>query len=604
VHLLGRRPVHKMEGVERTPAAQDPKGVPGGTAPPLFFRTLRDFLRVLPGAAQRFWVLVIATGALTGVGSGALLMLLSVVQRLAWPRAASFTEAVELSGPLRRVLVPTSAGLLVCVAALFWRKPLGGHGTARILEAIWHRRELSLPRTLGRGLLSIVSVGLGASLGREGALVQTGAASGSWLATRLRVSERQARVLVACGAASGIAAAYDVPIGGAVFGLEVLLGSFALELLGPIVVSCVVATAVARTLPVPHPTYVIPEYALLRPGELLLGLALAPVLGVASAIYVRVMGWVEVRFDRLPQRAKPFLPVLGLAAVGALSLRFPQVPGNGFDTVHQMLLGAVPLELLLVLPLLKLAATAVCAGTGVPGGLFTPSLFFGAAIGGAAGELLARAFPGLAPPGALALVGMAGVLAGTTHAVVSAVLILFEMTGDYQVMLPLMLSAALAAVTSRAIEPDSLYTAPLRRRGVALPELPRPEWLRTMPVAALVEDDAERVPPTMPFEALVKKLLALAPGHDLYVTDAQGSLLGVVRLDALKGTISDQADLGMIVAADVVDREVEPITTSMTLAEVAVRFGETDLERLPVVDGGHRLVGTVAMRELLARGTF
>jgi CIC family chloride channel protein len=196
------------------------------------------------------------------------------------------------------------------------------------------------------------------------------------------------------------------------------------------------------------------------------------------------------------------------------------------------------------------------------------------------------------------------VLAGTTHAAVSSVLILFEMTGDYGVILPLMLSAALAAVTSRAIEPDSLYTAPLRRRGVALPELPRPEWLRTTPVAGLVSGDAEHVPPTLAFEALVKKLLALPAGHDLYVTDQEGTLLGVVRLDALKGTISDQADLGMIVAADVVDRAVEPITTAMTLAEVAARFGEGDLERLPVVDGRRRLVGSVSMRDLLARGTF
>jgi CIC family chloride channel protein len=253
---------------------------------------------------------------------------------------------------------------------------------------------------------------------------------------------------------------------------------------------------------------------------------------------------------------------------------------------------------------LKLIASAVCAGSGVPGGLFTPSLFFGAAIGGAVGELLALAAPGLAPPGALALVGMAGVLAGTTHAAVSSVLILFEMTGDYGVILPLMLSATVSAVTSRAIEPDSLYTAPLRRRGVALPELPRPEWLRTTPVAALVSRDAERVPPTMAFEPLVKKLLALPPGHDLYVTDREGSLLGVIRLDALKGTIPDQADLGMIVAADVVDRDVTTITTTMTLAEVAALFSETDLERLPVVDGARLLVGTVAMRDLLARGSF
>ena len=584
-----------------------PRGarIPPGGAPPLFFRSLRDFLRLLPAAAQRFWILVIATGLLSGLGAGALLYILRVVQGVAWPDADRFIAAVEAASPLQRVLVPTAAGALVTIVFLAWRRPMGGHGTARIIEAIWHRdRQLALGPTMVRGLLSIVGVGMGASLGREGALVQAGASSGSWLASRFRLDERQARVLVACGAASGIAAAYDTPIGGALFGLEVLLGSFALELLGPIVVSCVVATTVSRILPGAHMTYIIPEYELLHPRELVPGLVLAPFLGLASVIYIRVMGWVEVTFERFPRWMKPLLPVLGLFTVGLMSIRWAPVLGNGFDTVHAMLLGTVQLKALLLFPILKLAASAICTGSGVPGGLFTPSLFYGAAIGGAAGELLALVFPGLAPPGALALVGMAGVLAGTTHAAVSSVLIIFEMTGDYGVILPLMLSAAIAAATSRAIEPDSLYTAPLRRRGVRLPEFPLPDWLRRTPVAALVVPDAERAPPTLPFDQMLKKLLSLPPGHDLYVTTVDNELLGVIQLDALKGTISDQAHLGMIVAADVVNRDVQPITTTMTLAEVAARFGDTDLERLPVVDDRRRLVGTVAMRDLLARGTF
>jgi CIC family chloride channel protein len=577
----------------------------GGGVPPLFFRSLRDFLRVLPGAAQRFWVLVIATGVLSGAGAGALLAGLRLVQRLAWPEAATFVGAVQAATPLRRILVPALAGLAVSLVAVLSRLPLGGHGTARIIEAIWHRgRELVLGRTLARGAISIVAVAMGASLGREGALVQTGAAAGSWLATRLGIEERQARVIVACGAASGIAAAYDVPIGGALFGLEVLLGSFALELLGPIVVSCVVATAVSRTLPGAHLEYVIPEYELLHPSEILLGLALAPFFGLASAVYVRVMGWVEVELDRLPARLQPILPPVALALVGVVALSWPPVLGNGFDTVHQVLLGDVPLTALALLPILKLGATALCAGSGVPGGLFTPSLFYGATLGGLAGEVIARFVPGAPPSGALALVGMAAVLAGTTHAAVSSVLIIFEMTGDYGVILPLMLSAAVAAATSRAIEPDSLYTASLRRRGVRLPELPQPDWLRTTAVAGLVVEDAARIGPATPFEQVLKKLLALPPGHDLYVTSQEGQLLGVIRLDALKGTISEGALLGMIVAADVVDREIQPVTTGMTLADVADRFARGDLERLPVVDGQRRLIGTVSMRDVLARGRF
>jgi CIC family chloride channel protein len=290
--------------------------------------------------------------------------------------------------------------------------------------------------------------------------------------------------------------------------------------------------------------------------------------------------------------------------VGAAAIRWPPLLGNGFDTVHAALLGTLPLGLLAVLPFLKLLASALSAGSGVPGGLFTPSLFFGATLGGLAGELLAHVLGWTVPSGALALVGMAAVLAGTTHAAVSSVLIIFEMTGDYGVILPLMLSAAVAAATSRAIEPDSLYTAPLRRRGVALPELPQPSWLRAMPVSALVVPDSARVAPSTPFEEVLRRLLSLPPGHDLYVTSEEGELLGVIRLDALKGTISEGALLGMIVAADVADRTVEPLTTGMSLHEVAGRFGDVDLERLPVVDGSRRLVGTVSIRDMLARGRF
>jgi CIC family chloride channel protein len=294
-----------------------------------------------------------------------------------------------------------------------------------------------------------------------------------------------------------------------------------------------------------------------------------------------------------------------MALVGVAAIWFPELLGNGYDTVKASLLGDIPLSLLLVLPFLKLAATAVCAGVGVPGGLFTPSLFYGALLGGALGHLVQYLVPSMAAsPAAFALVGMAGVLAGTTHAAVSAVLIIFELTGDYGVILPLMLSAAIAAAVSRALEPDSLYTAALHRRGVKLPELPRPEWLRHTPVSVLLSKDVERCGPATPFQTLLPRLLSLPPGHDLYVVGEEGEFLGIIALDALKGTITDEALLSMIVAADVMDEALLPLTTAMTLAEVAARFTDTDLERLPVVDESRRLVGTVAMRDVLKHGKF
>jgi CIC family chloride channel protein len=578
-----------------------------GSAPPVFYRSAREFLRQLPGTQQRFWLLVVATGAISGIGAAALLEMLELVRRLAWGSASGiYLEGIEAASPVRRVVVPALAGALITLVGLFYKRPIAGHGTAGIIEAIWaHKGHLALGRALVRGSLSIVAVGMGASLGREGALVSTGAASGSWLADRLHLSPRQARLLVACGAASGIAAAYDVPIGGALFGLEVLLGSFALELLGPIVVSCVTATIIARVLSPVHPGYEIPAYALLAPREVLVGLAMGPILGVFSVLYVRVISWVEVSFYRVPRRAARFMPPLGMGIVGAAALLFPQLLGNGYDTVNAALLGQVAIPLLFALPFLKLAATALCAGVGIPGGLFTPSLFYGALIGGAIGEVVQRVVPSIdAPSGAFALIGMAGVLAGTTHAAVSSVLIIFELTGDYDVILPLMLSAAVAAATSRMLEPDSLYTAPLRRRGVRLPELPRPEWLRVTPIGGLMSRDAEQVPPGLPFQEVILKLLALPRGCDLYVTDGDGRLLGVLVLDALKGTIPDRGDLAMIVAADVMDSTLPPVTPTMTVSEVAAHFAETDLERLPVVDERGRLIGAVSRRAVMKHGKF
>ena len=575
-------------------------------APPVFYRSFREFLGQLPRVSQRFWVLVVATGVISGLGSVALLRILALVKGLAWGDSDTFLLGFQSASALRRVLVPALGGLLVTASMMFVRRRLGGHGTAGIIESIWvHQGRLQLGRAFLRGFVSIVAVGMGASLGREGALVQTGAASGSWLADRFSVTRTQARLLVACGAASGIAAAYNVPIGGALFGLEVLLGSFALELFGPVVVSCVTATIIARVVEGNAPSYLIPSYQLMRPLELAVGLAMAPLLGIAGALYVKVLGWVEVQLYRVPRGAARLLPPLGMALVGVVAIRFPELLGNGYDTVKASLLGEVPLSLLLALPFLKLAATAVCAGVGVPGGLFTPSLFYGALLGGALGELVQKVFPAVAaPPGAFALVGMAGVLAGTTHAAVSAVLIAFELTGDYGVILPLMLSAVLAGATSRAIERDSLYTAPLRRRGVKLPELPRPEWLRVTPVAALLCREVERCGPETPFKIFLPRLLALPPGHDLYVVGREGELLGVIALDELKGTIPDEALLSMIVAADVMEEELPAVTSGMTLAEVAARFADVELDRLPVVDERQRLVGTVAMRDVLKHGRF
>jgi CIC family chloride channel protein len=550
-------------------------------------------------------VLVIATGAAAGLGAVLLVSLLRWTQSTVWPAGEALLEQVVAARPLRRFLVPTLGGVLVTAVALVVRQPLGGHGTAGIIESIWIRAgRLPLWRSLVRGAVSIIAVGMGAPLGREGALIQAGAATGSWLGDRLRIPADQTRVLVACGAAGGIAAAYNVPIGAALFGLEVLLGSFALELFGPIVISCVTATLISRTLLSSHPTYIIPPYALTRPREVLLGLLFAPLYGAASALYVRAIDAFADWFDRVPRRERLLLPPLALAVVGVLALRFPQLLGNGYDTVNDSLLGHLPLTLLVALPLLKMLATGLCAGAGVPGGLFTPSLFYGALLGGALGHLAHSLWPGGAPPSAYALIGMGAVLAGTTHAAVSSVLIIFELTGDYDVILPLMLTCVVSAAISRHLEPESLYTSVLRRRHVRLPEVPRPEWLRATRVRSLVRPHFDHLPATADFDKVILTLLALPRGHDLYVTASDGSYLGTIVLEALKGHIPDRSLAALVVAADVMDARVAPLSADAPLSEAAARLAESPLDKLPVVDAQRRLIGCLSKTDLLRLRRF
>lgn len=567
---------------------------------------VRNMLQQVLDQEKLFWGVVLALGVISGLGAVMLINLLRAIQALAWGTGeGTFLALAQAAGPYRRFLVPTSAGLVVVVASILIRQPLKGHGTTSIIEAIrLNSGWLSLRRAVVRGSVAIGVVALGAPLGREGALLQFGAASGSFLARRLRLTPHQIRVLVACGAAAGLAAAYNVPIGAAIFALEVFFGSFALELFGPIFVSCVVGTLVSRVLIANHPSYIIPRYDMGSMRDLGVILALGPLFGVASALYVQTINRFSSPERHVPRRLAFAMPVLAMLPIGAAAIFFPQLLGNGYDTVNNALLGELPLLLLLVLPFAKMVATSLSAGAGIPGGLFTPSLYYGALLGGGLGEVAHRLLPGLAPSGAYALIGMGAVLASTTHAPVSAVLIIFELTGNYGIILPLMATSVIALAVSRKLSESSLYTANLRRTKATASLSPAPGWLRPSGIGPVLKPAIAQVAPGVRFDALMERLLTLPPGEDLYVVNRDGALLGVVSLDGVKGLISDRPYLEAVVAADVMEVVNEPLRDGATLSEAASRFMETDRERLPVVDAKMKLLGTVAQKDLLGLAQF
>jgi len=572
----------------------------------VFHATVSGYLRALSPTSRRFWVLVPVVGALAGIAAVGSIHLLALLERLAWGHqegAGSLLEAARAVSPARRFMVPVVGGLILVAVSLVQRGN-GAHGTSAILEAIWVRGgRVQLRRATPSAILTLVAVSLGASMGREGALLMFGAAAGSALARRARLSPDQHKLLVAAGTAAGFAAAYNTPIGAALFGLEVLLGGLALELLGPLIFASITATLISRALLYDHPSYQIPVYGLIRPREIVVYLALGVVVGLLAALLVWTVDTANRVAARLPARARPLLPLVAMTLVGAVGVAYPELFGNGYYTVNDALVERVPLAMLVTLPVLKLALSSICSGFRVPGGLFTPTMFIGGLFGGAYGVLLARLFPHtVGPSGGYVLVGMAAALAGSTHASLAAAILLFELTGNYSLILPLLGASVLAATVSRRLVPESIYTAPLERRGLSLPRLPRPPWMHEAGVRALVRAHPATVPPGAPVDELALKLAALPDGEPLFVVDDAGRLRGAIRPAAIGAAIADQPDLSLVVAADLAE-PVPTLSVDASLWDATRRALRGGVERLAVISPreGHRFIGTIAASDVLDR---
>jgi H+/Cl- antiporter ClcA len=402
---------------------------------------------------------VIVTGLGTGLATAALMSLLYVVQHALWPGAGlDLLDAAERTEWRTHVLVLLGAGLLTGTGQFLLGRLPSGNSTDVVTAISLHAGRLPALRTLGSAVLSVVVVGMGASLGREGAPKQAGAVIANAASGRAGLSDEERRLLVACGAGAGLAAAYGVPLGGALFALEVLRGQLALRFVLPALVTSLTATGVAWVFLPDAPTYPIPAYT----GSLPIAvwaLIAGSIAGLVSALFVRAVAWAD---HHRPQGWwRVITPVLALGLLGGASIVFPQLLGNGRDVAALAFTGQLTPPLLFVLLLLRPAASLLCLGSGVPGGLFTPSLALGALLGGVLGYLWLLLWPG-APPGLFAVLGAAAVLAATTQGPLSTAVLMIELTGQARsFILPLLIVVVVATLVARFFETRSIYDARL-----------------------------------------------------------------------------------------------------------------------------------------------
>ncbi|MDE2302722.1 MAG: chloride channel protein [Sphingomonadales bacterium] len=413
---------------------------------------------VAPGD-RRFWAAVILTGIISGAAAAALSALLLAVQHLLWPPArASLLAAASAAPASHHLAILLGAGLLTGCGQLLLVRLTTGNGI-EITSALWfHAGRMPALRTLGSAVLSVITVGMGSSMGREGAPKQVGAVAANWLVDRLGLSDEQRRLLVACGAGAGMAAVYNVPLGGALFALEVLRGVLALRLVLPALTASMLATIIAWVVIPDAPTYQIPA---VHDSPSLLGWALlaGPLIGVASAGFVRAVE--EADRLRPSGRWRLVMPTAVFALLGAVSIAFPQLLGNGKDLSQLVFLDGVAPRAMLALMLLKPLATLACLGGGGSGGLFTPSLTFGALLGGVLGLAWSWLVPG-EPLGIFAVIGAGALVAATTQGPISAAVLMIELTGhDRAFILPMLIAIAGATMVARRIDPRSIYDARL-----------------------------------------------------------------------------------------------------------------------------------------------
>ncbi len=482
--------------------------------------------------------------------------------------------------PYYVIFMPALGGLIVGIISYFLIKKR--YGVDGLIETVALRgAKLNLLDSFLEVFASIITISSGGSLGKEAPGILAGAGTGAFVGRILKSPEKQLQILLGCGAAGGIAAAFNAPLAGVVFVVEVIYGELETKTFIPIVISSVFATLVSSTI-FGVQIIQIPSYVLVSPyKEFVLYLILGLLAGIVSTILIRTLYYTKDFFSKIDIHPI-FKPALGGLAVGTIGLFYPRVLGLGYDVITDAISNQFTFKLMIILLFLKILAFSLSLGSGGSGGSIVPSLFMGAMLGGAFGTAANVFFPGMiAESGAYALVGMGAVFAGTARAPLTAILILFEITRDYNLILPLMFACVLSNVMSNALYPESIFTEGLRRKGFKIRKGREVDIMSSMFVKDAMITHVQTVSEDKNVETLTV-LMQVSRHVGFPVLDSKGKLSGIVTLSDLRSKVkSGEVDQKI---GDIATRNLEVAYPDETLDAVLRRFASKQIGRLPVVD--------------------
>jgi chloride channel protein, CIC family len=499
-------------------------------------------------------------------------------------------------------LFPLTGGLLLIPFWLFFGQDLRS-GFADFLQRVNLRGAKIHGRTIfTRGLASAITLGTGGSAGQEGPIAQIGGAIGSYCGQLFKMSGHRLKLLVACGVAGGIAATFNAPIAGVFFAHEiVLLSSFELTSFTSIVIASGIATVVSRALLGDHPELLAPAYGSFQPVELLGYLALGLLVGLLAAAFISIHFRIKDRFADL--ELHPLIkPAVGGGLVGLMGIVCPQIFGNGYAFIERTLYGEGTLLLLAGLVIIKALATSITLGSGMPGGLFAPSLFSGATTGGAFGKLFQKILPDMvSATGPYALVGMGAFLAAATHAPMTAIFMLFELTGSYELIIPIMLACVVGTAVARRLKADSLDTVELTRAGIDLEAGKERNIMKSLLVGEVMKQDPQAIPENMTLRQF-NRFLATTRHTQFPLVNSQGELTGILSAQDFLGVVFERDLFDLVVVKDLATLDVITVHKEDNLDQTMRKIGYRDIERLPVVDRdtGRKLLGIISRRDMVS----
>ena len=538
-------------------------------------------------------VLALLTGMIGGLGAIVFRWLISVIQAFVgwlWPGGPSPLHILIF-------LAPAVGLVAVNLISYYFAREVKGHGVPQILEALALRGGRIRPRVSFFAILApAITIGTGGSVGREGPIALIGSAFGSLVGQALRLSDRDISLLLACGAAAGIGATFNAPIAGGFFGLEVILGTYAMGALVPVFLASVMGVTVFNAFMGSRAVLVTPPYHVINHFAPLFMIILGIVMSFVAWLYTSGLTFSEDLFARLPLRFWQ-KGLLGGALVGLIGLALPEILGVGYPVMHQALLGQLGLGLLFVLFAAKIVATLITIGAGGSGGVFAPSLYIGGMAGGAFGALLHAIAPALAPhPAIYAVAGMAAMFAAAAQAPFVAITILLEMTGDYRLTAPVMAAAAISYGLYRFFTPYSMYTVRLSRRGIVI--LRGQDVRPTDQVAVRTQVDPlqdRRFDANMPSGEAYEILTSSGRTYAL-VTD-QGKVIGLLTLVELVHAMGEQGSAERPVR-EIISPMPRPIDADASLDEALRQLGQYDVDALPVTDQG-KVIGIISRGAVL-----